>query len=372
VKKLCLILCITVCFVKGVTAQELNISGEVKTGFYWEEKQIGNSKPTSEGRMHNNDDAGIRQGRFRLNLHYVHDTFGVKIRFQQENDWLDNTAPGWGYAFAYGNFFDNQFKLSAGKMGDSPWAAGGPEMWTELDTRIGIRAEFMPNFLPGLNVGFVLNDMDGTVPLSQQKEPTTILNMLEESVVGASYTHDLFAFRFAYRFDSLRDEGTGGQLLYRLEEHALQNYLPGFQIWANGYYAGIGDETWGSTKFINWLYFQYEPQDFTAQLRLGYDIEGKRAHVFYLRPIFYYHLFDRFLSVGLRFSFGQEFGEDSRNPGKDYLFWEIQPMLRLNFGSAYVAFVYQYSSDYKFQDADTMENVETKHQWINLRVVFTF
>jgi hypothetical protein len=76
--------------------------------------------------------------------------------------------------------------------------------------------------------------------------------------------------------------------------------------------------------------------------------------------------------VGLSFSFGQEFGEEVRNPDKPYLYWELQPMIRLNFGNAYVALVYQYSGDYKYRDINTMENLETKWQWVNLRVVFTF
>jgi len=373
-KKIVLFCIIAVCVVGIAAAQGLSLSGEVKTGFYWEEKQRGLDKPESEGKVHNNDDAGDYQGRFRLNLLYEKNNFGVKARFQEEN-WQENFMANWGYAFAYGLFFDNQFKLSAGKMGDSPWGAGGPERWDELDTKIGIRAEFMPKFAPGLNVGFVLNDMDGTVPLTQQgkgKINPTILNMLEETVLGASYTHEYFAVRFAYRFDTSLDEGTGGKMLFRLEERVIANYLPGFQIWANGFYEGIGDETWGSTKFINWLYIQYEPETFTAQLRLGYDVQGKRAGIFYLRPSFYYHLFDRLLSIGLRFSFGQEFGEGRRNPGKDYLFWEIQPMVRLNLGNAYVAMVYQYSSDYNFVDMATNENVVTRYQWVNLRVVFTF
>jgi hypothetical protein len=294
------------------------------------------------------------------------------MRFQQHEDWRDKALPGWGYAFAYGSFFENQFKLSAGKLGDSPWGTGGPEMWQDLDTRIGIRAEYMPGFLPGLNLGFVLNDINSTEDRTVAEK--TLLNMLEESVVGFSYINDYFLVRFAYRFDSILDDDKGGQMVYRLEERVLNNFLPGFQIWANGYYTGIGDddELQGSTILQNWLYLQYAPEDFTAQLRLGYDVMGKRANIFYLRPSFYYNFFNNFLSAGLSFSFGQEFGDEVRNPGKPYLYWELQPMIRLNFGNAYVALVYQYSSDYKYRDTNTMENLETKWQWVNLRVVFTF
>jgi hypothetical protein len=358
----------------AVFTQELKLSGEVKTGFYWYEKQIGEQDPTSEGFVHNNeDDSGQQilnpslnksQGRFRLNMWLNMGNTGMKVRFQQ-TEWRDSNLPRWDYAFAYGNFLNDQLKLSVGKLGDSPWATGGPEMWKELDTRIGVRAEITPGFLPGLNLGFVLNDMDGQP--TQAGTVQTIVSVLQESVLGLAYTNDFFALKFAYRLDSEDDYESGDQLIFRLEERTLNKYLEGFQIWLNGSYEGIRSDSEEELWLVNWLYFQYTPQAFTAQVRFGYDVSFER-HILYVRPSFYYNFFNNFLSVGTAFQFAQDFGENKMYKDSPYLYWNVEPMIKANFGNAYAALVYQYRNEYGTKNKDEV----TTMQWINLRVVYTF
>ena len=351
-------------------AQDFTVSGELKTGFYWERKQEGDKEPEENGRVHNNDDAGNQQGRFRLNMQLDKENIGAKARFEL-TQWSPNNNPGsnvphWIYAFAYGYFWDRQIKVSGGKLGDSPWGAGGPERWDELDTIIGIRTEIIPNMVPGLNVGFVLNDFNNGFRAGTTK--ATIGELLKETVLGASYTHEYFALRFAYRLDSELDNNAdrmdeGGEMLYRVEENILGNYLEGMKIWANGYYKGIQSET--GLIFNNWLYFQLAPDAYTAQLRLGLDAAEADRQVMHIRPSFYYHLLNKRLTAGLAFYYCQDFGTKISD-GSPYQYWRIEPQVKLNLANTTIALVYQYSNAYTSQD------VITQTHWINLRLVYTF
>lgn len=346
-------------------AQDFTISGEVKSGFYWERSQEGNKEAAEHVRLHNNDDAGGQQGRFRLNMQVNRENVGVKVRFEVNSWTISNNQPVWPYAFAYGNFWDNQIKISAGKMGDSPWGAGGPERWDELDTIIGIRTELMPKFLPGLNLGFVLNNFNEGLMTALNK--VQFGDILQETVIGVSYAHEYFALRFAFRGDSELDSDPnrideGSRLLYRAEERALRNILPGAQIWVNGYFDGLGTQERGAL-YYNWLYLQYAPKAFTAQIRLGLDSGAERRQIIHVRPSFYYNLFDSRVSAGGAFSLSQDLDSAANMP---YMYWRIQPQVRLNLGNFYVALVYQY------EDAFTSEDINIKTQWINLRLVYTF
>jgi len=89
-----------------VFAQDFTVSGEMKTGYFWERILADGDEVYEEAKMHNNDDAGDNQGRFRMNTHLFN---GV----------------------------------------------GGPDLWTELDAQIGIRTEIMPKVIPGFNIGFM-------------------------------------------------------------------------------------------------------------------------------------------------------------------------------------------------------------------------
>jgi hypothetical protein len=358
-----------------LAAQELKVSGEIKTGFFWYQRQIGDGDITGEGYVHNSEDddeeqrlfnkTAKSQGRFRLNLWLDNGNTGMKVRFEQ-TEWREAGIPKWGYAFAYGNFFNDQLKLSVGKLGDSAWGIGGPEMWKELDTQIGIRTEIMPRFVPGLNFGFVLNDMSDQQSYYYQ-EPQTLFDIFKETVFGVAYTHDYFALRMAYRLDSEFDEDMGDKFIYRIEERAIQKVLPDFQIWANGSWEGLRVEDENALWMINWLYIQYAPEMFTAQIRLGYDAYSRRS-VFYARPSFYYNLFNNFLNIGTSFEFAQDFGEGKYYKDSPYLRLVVEPQIRVNFGGAYAALVYQYRNEYHTIGRDETHKVHA----LNLRVVYTF
>jgi hypothetical protein len=365
--------------VSAVYAQEdkedgkFTIDGVVKTGFYWQEIRREGLDPVPTVKLHNNDDSGTGKGRFRLNVQYEIGDFGFKTRIQWDN-WGQNW-PEWSYAFGYGNFLDRQLTVSMGKMGSSPWGTGGPEMWKELETSMGVRVEIKPNIVPGLNLGFVLNDFDSGQDGGHDLKDATFWEILRETVIGASYEHDYFGVRFAYRLDSVYDKNAsngakhdGDDLIYRLEERVLQNYLPGFQIWANGRYVGIGtDPEDDRYKFENWLYTQYAPQWFTAQVRLGYDLVPYRT-IFHVRPSFYWNFFDGFLSAGPSFEFAQDFGKGKMYADSPYLYWGVEPKVWVTFGNMTVTLAYHYRSEYKYHTEPPIEEIH----WINLRFAMTF
>jgi hypothetical protein len=348
-------------------AQDFSFSGEMKSGFYWERSQEGDNEPKENFRLYNNDDAGGNQGRLRLNMQIENGNVGAKVRFEVSSWTVSDNRPIWPYAFAYGKFWDDQIKISAGKMGDSPWGAGGPERWDELDTVIGIRTELMPLFLPGLNVGFVLNNFNESLNIALNQ--VLFGDIIQETVLGVSYTHDYFAFRFAYRGDSELDTDPnrideGSRLLYRVEERALGKILPGAQIWTNGYFEGLDTPDRGAL-YYNWLYLQYAPEIFTAQIRIGLDSGSERGSVIHVRPSFYYNLFDGLLSVGASFSFC--YNLESYTNAPPYVYWRIQPQVKANLGNAYIVLVYQFEDAYR-----STKDTNVKTNWINLRLIYTF
>jgi len=362
--------------VGGMYAQTLEISGEMKTGLYWEKVEIPATekdgveipaKTEEIAKIHNSDDAGPNEGRFRMNLHMKKDTIGMKVRFEQ-TAWTSTEPNKWSFAFAYGDFFDEQLRIVAGKLGESPWAAGGPDIWQELDNQIGVRTEIKPNALPGLNVGFVLNTWNNAV---YNLDNRTLQDILMESVLGIAYTNDYFHARFCYRLDGEADVYTvqeGMELMYRLEERALRKVVDGLSIWANGWWRGIGTENEDpdlvTRIYTNWLYLQWAPPSFTAQVRVGYHI-GVKYDELHTRFSFYYNILD-WLSLGAAFNFRIDAGDVSV---KDvpYRLWNIEPQIRATFApNTYVAFVYSFEN----QPLDAERVQQT--QKMNLRTVFTF
>jgi len=358
--------------------QGIIMNGYGKSGLLWTSIQHqGRDGVEEEVRLGSKDDAGSGQGRFRLDLDYFKGNMGIKTRVQWDN-WVD-TKPDWSYAFAYGNFFDNQLTVSVGKLGSSPWGTGGPEMWKELETGSGgMRTEIKPAIIPGLNAGFIFNFYDkGRDQGWPATKPLTLLEIMRESVLGVSYTNDLFLFRFAYRLDGEVDtvQGNTGRkdgedsLLYRVEEKVLQKYLPGFQIWALGYFEGLYVEDKSCQLFQNWLFAQYDHKDFTAQIRFGFDIGDKR-NVLHIRPSFYWKFFNNLLNVGVMFWYGQDFGEGKMYEGSPFQFIEIEPKIQFNMGSSYIAFVYNFRREYLHEyQASIDAGVEPikQTQWMNLR-----
>lgn len=383
-KKLLLILLIALFSVGYAAAQELKLSGEAKTGILWEEAQDeGKPKHLSQVRLHSKDDAGGNEGRFRLNLDYDNgNNTGFRARIQWQEWTKDTNAPDWVYAFGYGNYFDDQLTMSIGKLGASPWGTGGPEMWKELEVGRfgGIRLEWKPAFLEPIgkfNIGFVLNYLDDPDEASITRD-ASLMDILQESVIGFSYTHELFHFRFAYRLDSEMDskqrmdgKREGDKVVYRVEERALKNMLPGLQIWALGYLVGVGADEDQFYDFTNWLFVEYAPDLFTAQLRFGYDYVASRQ-VFHVKPTFYLNLFDKFLSIGGSFWYGQDFGNKVYE-GSPYLFIEAEPKIQLNFPSSYIAFVYNWRKQYLgwYEEAGNKDPMR-QTQFMNLRFCIYF
>lgn len=385
-KKFSALAFIVVCalFTAGlIYAQEMDFSGEVKTGMYWEQVQVeGMDRDRSRTRMHNNDDAGENEGRFRLNMHVTEDNIGMKIRFQQTM-WSSAGSIQWEYAFAYGNFFDEQLRLVAGKLGESPWSAGGPDIWQELDNQVGIRTEIKPGSVPGLNVGFVLNGWNNS-PYHYDRDDIW-LDILKETVIGIAYTNDYFHGRFSYRFDGNVDTGIadtqeGMELMYRLEERILRDYVEGLSIWANGWFRGIASEGSENQLFRNWMYFQWAPVNFTAQLRLGLDNnlrtdsvtqEILKRNVFKTRLSFYYNILP-ILTVGAAGNIEVESGEGKVIKDVPYRSIGIEPQVRINLASgAYVALVYSFTHEYQLHPVTSQSTTGTTH-WLNLRTVFSF
>ena len=388
-KKLILIPLIALFFVGSVFSHEFNLSGEAKTGILWEEGQDnGKPKDLSKVRLNSKDDAGGNEGRFRLNMDYDN---GNKLGFRARFQWQNWTAdPEWSYAFGYGNFFENQLTISLGKLGASPWGTGGPEMWKELEVGRfgGMRIEYKPAFIPEqygkFNVGFVLNYLDDPDEASITRD-ATLADILRESVIGFSYTLDVFHIRFAYRLDSDLDskqrmdgKKEGDKLLYRIEERAIGNFLPGFQIWAIGYLVGVGASEPQFYDFQNWLFTEYSPPElgrlttpFTAQIRFGFDYVENRQIV-HVRPSFYWYFFDKLISVGAMFKYGQDFG-NKVFPGSPYLYMEIEPKIQLNFNSSYIAFVYNFRREYKgyYAEARGLDPIR-QSQYMNLRFCIYF
>jgi hypothetical protein len=351
--------------------------GEMKTGFLWEKNEEFNQDPKTTVSVHNNDDAGDGQGRMRINFSYINGNAGIKGRIQWDNWQHERAGPEWPYLFGFINSFEDQFTISMGKLGASPWGTGGPEKWKELEAMGsngpgGVRFEFKPNFLSGLNVGFVLNWYNGSMDRGWGRD-VTLLDILQESVFGISYVNDYFLVRFAYRLDSEIDQRPGSfasgregdDLIYRVEERIIENYLPGFQIWALGVYEGVFADFEECVLFENWLFVQYAPEWFTAQVRLGYDVIANRS-VLHVKPSYYHNLFDKFISIGASFYYANDFGEFRINKDAPYTEIQIEPQIRFNFTNAYVAFVYNFKQKYKQPQPDNPKPLE-RFQTMNLR-----
>jgi hypothetical protein len=183
--------------------------------------------------------------------------------------------------------------------------------------------------------------------------------------------------RFAYRFDDEMDAQqdnklTGGkgedEMVYRVEERVIRNYLPGFSIWALGHLYGLSADITDLKWFRNWLFVEYAPDVFTAQLRVGYDYISSRSD-FYLKPSFYWNFFNKLLSVGAAFEYCQDFGDGKLYEGSPYRYIMVEPKIQLNFTSSYIAFAYNFRQEYLHPWATLKEgkNPLKQTQWMNLR-----
>jgi len=366
VKKLIMLVFAVSIFKIGIYAQTLEVSGEMKTGLFWEKVETpGNVY--EKAKIHNNDDAGQNEGRFRMNMHLTKDIIGMKVRFEQ-TAWSATEPNKWMFALAYAKFFDEQLRVVAGKLGESPWSAGGPDIWQELDNQLGVRTEITPKAVPGLNVGFVLNNWNNS---NYFPDKNTLTDILMESVFGISYVNDYFLLRFSYRLDGESDVyevQEGMEMMYRLEEKIFRQKVDGLSLWVNGWWKGIGTENEDPDRvtriYINWLYLQWAPQEFTAQLRVGYQ-KGVKFDELKTRLSFYYNILD-WLSLGAAFNFQINVG-DEQVKDVPYKLWNVEPQIRMTFApGTYVALVYL------FENEPLSQNTNKQTQKLNLRTVFTF
>jgi hypothetical protein len=412
VKKLLTILFLAAITTAAIFAQDeepsFKLSGEAKTGiFYQDSQKDGEEVKVEEVKLHSRDDAGGvgEQGRFRLNMDYNNGkNLGFRARFQWQN-WNNNKDVLWEYAFGYGDFFNDtlaQMTVSVGKLGGSPWGTGG-DMWKELEANGsggGMRVEWKPAFpreYGSLNAGFVINyyneARDSGTDNAQVK--ITLGEILRESVIGVSYTlDDWFMVRLAYRLDSdvdavqnnkgLNDAGKGeDELVYRVEERALRNVVPGLRIWALGHLFGLSAINKEIQQFRNWFFVEYDPPElwglstpFTATLSVGNDTaimdEGSLSE-FFLKPSFYWHFFDKLVSLGTVYKISFDYGDGGIEGDHPYYYMELEPKIQLNFQSSYIAFAYQFRKKY-IHDYQALPGREAvvQEQWMNLRFCIYF
>jgi len=371
---------------------KFTINSFARSGVLWQNSQKEGQDAVEGVSLRSLDDEGVGgQGLFRLELEYFDGkTMGVKTRIQW-SDWNGGRQPTWRYAFVYGNFFEDNLTFAVGKLGASPWGTGGPEMWKELEVNGeggGMRTEWKPSFVPGsLNVGFVLNYFNasrdgGWVDDQGKDKPITLAEILKETVMGVSYEYpEIGLVRFAFRLDSEYDQDRTGsgednlatgeeELLYRVEEKMLTELLPGLKVWATGYGKGLGRKD-SVFKIENWLYGEYDPEWFTAQIRIGYD-HTHSIQIFHVKPSFYWKFFDNLFNVGTSFWYGQDFGEGRQEGDHAFHFIELEPRLQFNFKSSYIAFAYTFRQEYWTKSAHpTVEGYTvgpiTQIQRMNLR-----
>jgi hypothetical protein len=141
-------------------------------------------------------------------------------------------------------------------------------------------------------------------------------------------------------------------------------------MWALGHYVGVGAEATNFITFENWLFVQYEPYNFIAQVRFGFDVRDTR-NVLHVRPSFYYKFFDNLVNVGASFWYGQDFGEGKIYRDSPYEYIEVEPRVQVNLSPvSYIAFAYNYRTQYKLDNpeykAKNMLPIHTR-QWVNLR-----
>ncbi|MDR1399361.1 MAG: hypothetical protein LBJ41_05515 [Treponema sp.] len=283
----------------------LAISGEVKTG-------LNISKDGDDdvvARVKNSDDAGT-PGRIRFNFVYTKGNIQFKWRFQlrEAGDKFDeqNTSDFVAYAYALGDFFDDQFRISLGKIGgDSPWETSGDEIWANVDNIQGARFEFKPAFLSSLNVGMALGAKNNAYKLE---------DYLQEFIFGARYENDAIDTRLGFALDGPGDgtdgEPDGSTLVWRLNAKFVGSAVPDLSVWLNGQVKGIGG-TVKDTNYNNkeesrlatdeWLYIKYAPNPWDAALRLGlhtFDGTSAKQTTLNVKPVFNYK-FNDWLSANL-------------------------------------------------------------------------
>jgi len=349
-------------------ALNMEISAEMKTGLIWDD-----GRPVEVG-IHHNDYAGPQLGRLRLEMHLWAANLGIRLRFQQQT-WGEDETPQFHFAYAYGNFLNEQLRVSIGSLSNSPWRAGGPTIWQGLDHQVGIRTEIMPRMIPGLNFGFTLNYWDYMRYFTARE---TLGGLLMESVIGVAYSNRHFYGRFGWRLDSDADVDNepqeGHSLMYRLEPLFISNFVPDLRMWINGWWRGIGPRYIGNdplpvpdsqTVRENWFYAIFTPGGLHAELRLGAEFTGVDSHQLVVRPFLGYWIHPS-VRVGTFISYQYNFGAEATVTNVPFRIMFFQPEVRFQFGPAYLAFVYRFEMEHN------TERERLDRHWLNLRAVIAF
>jgi len=347
-------------------ALNMEIGMEMKTGVIWDD-----GRPVQVG-IHHNYYAGPALGRMRMDMHLWSGNLGIRLRFQQQT-WAEGDNVMFNFAYAYGNFLDEQLRISIGSLSNSPWRAGGPTIWQGLDHGVGIRAEIMPRIVPGLNFGFTINHWDYMLYFPDRE---TLGALMMETLIGVAYTNDHFHARFGWRLDSDADVDNepqdGHSLMYRLEPRFLTNLVPGLRVWANGWWRAVGPRYVGRDEvrvrdfsLMNWLYVEYAQRALLARLRLGAEFSELESNFFFARPSFHYWILPS-VRAGMYVYYQHNFGSGATVTDVPFHTLAFQPEVRFQFGPAYLSLVYH------FRMVHNAAGERLDRQWINLRAVIAF
>jgi len=89
---------------------------------------------------------------------------------------------------------------------------------------------------------------------------------------------------------------------------------------------------------------------------------------FFLKPSFYWHFFNKLLSVGSLYKISFDYGDGGIKGPHPYYYMELEPKIQLNFQSSYIAFAYQFRQAYIHDYlADPGREPIVQRQWMNLR-----
>jgi len=372
----------------------IELSGEIKTGLFFEQRELRKETLTKTAIFNNDGDSGEEGNRIRFGIGLHTKGLGLRTRFSQDNfkyrdDGISDTRTvkvKVDFAYVYGNLFNSQIKISGGLLGESPWGTGGPELGKELEFTglapvTGIRFEWKPTFSPnirGLNLGFVLNRADEGKPPDAKE---AFGDLFLESILGIAWEHKYFAFRFAYRFDrgleSPAASTVGEKFVYRIEERLLWRLVPGMAISANGYYQGINSKGNASHSDPgygqNWLYIDYAPEYFSSGIQVGYrdqSIGDDNTQLLEFRPFFYYNIIPNHLIAGAMGGFETGFNGGKSFKDTIYNFWFIEPQVKVIINNNfYFAAVYRYQLG-AYDTERSYKNQTTN--WVNLRLGFAF
>ena len=314
----------------GLYAQ-FTVSGEMRTGLGLVKNgdenlmmSIRNTDVDQEGSdVQSNDNFGgnagtgrmpttplASPGRIVLNLNYTKGPFQFRTRLRTMG--INNTSTDsftesdldqlFVHYYMMINLLSNQIRVSAGKIGDDTavWNSMGPQMKAHPETTHGIKFEYRPSFIRGLNVGFVA--------------PARFLSAedyLTEMYWGARFNRpNLIDIRTGILLDGKGDDAdndqAGATAVYRINPMFLSRYVKGFSLWMNGRFRGIPTVEGTPNRYFrteHWLYTQYASGSINvAGLHTGIETWGKadyseswngpNAHYktfcLYLKPVFGY------------------------------------------------------------------------------------